>query len=192
MKALLLSACLAWCALLAMAQTDTASTSKQTSYANFAIMLVNPVPGGGSVVLMHKPNNELEFVETNNTKQAMAAGYIPVRAAELGELITTMKDEIARLTAENTRLQGESAEQVSDKPSPETLAATERAIQMRTQAAAEQAAKRQQMIQTWLMLQSVNRTQPYQLPMPVNPNANRLHTNCTTTQVGNTLSTSCN
>jgi hypothetical protein len=33
--------------------------------------------------------------------------------------------------------------------------------------------------------------QPYQLPPPVNPNANRLKTNCTEQTVGNTTYTRC-
>jgi len=175
----------------APAQPPAAQAQQPPSYANYSIMLVGP-PGGIAVVLMHNPKNELEFVEVNNTKQALSAGYVPVRAAELGEFISALKEENARLSAENTRLQTEPAKQNVDKPSPETLAATDMAIQRRAQDAAQQQAHRQQMIQTWLMLQNMNRPQPYQLPMPVNPNTNRLRTNCTSTQLGNTVNTNCN
>jgi hypothetical protein len=37
-----------------------------------------------------------------------------------------------------------------------------------------------------------NRIQPYQLPMPVNPNANRVQANCTTYRLGNITHTNCN
>jgi len=151
MKAVILFACLCTTAL---AQTDPAQPSQPPSYANFSIMLVNPALGGGAVVLMHNPKNELEFVETNNTQKAMSAGYVPVRAAELGEFISALKEDNARLAAENTRLQNEPPKQVSSASSQAELDA-----QPRAQVAAEKSAKRQQMIQTWLMLQGMNRTQ---------------------------------
>jgi len=67
-------------------------------------MLVSPVLNGGAVVLMDSPKNELEFVPVNGTKQAMDAGYVPVRAVELGEFIAALKEANAQLTAENARL----------------------------------------------------------------------------------------
>src|ERR1700758_3101710 len=85
-------------------QPPAAQAQQPPSYASYSIMLVGP-PGGIAVVLMHNPKNELEFVEVNNTKQALSVGYVPVRAAELGEFISSLKEENARLAAENTRLQ---------------------------------------------------------------------------------------
>jgi hypothetical protein len=55
---------------------------------------------------------------------------------------------------------------------------------------AEANARRQQMLLTWMAMQRSNR--PYQLPMPANPNANRLQTNCTTYRLGDMTHTSCN
>jgi hypothetical protein len=60
-------------------QPPTAQT-QPPSYANYSLMLVSPVVGGGAVALMHNPKNELEFVDVNRTKDAFAAGYVPVRA----------------------------------------------------------------------------------------------------------------
>jgi hypothetical protein len=120
-------------------------------------MLVTPARGGGAVVLMHNPQNELEFIETSDTQKAMATGYVPVRAAELGEFMSTMKDEVARLTSENARLQSDTANQAPLPIVADVLAQT------RANQAAEKAAKRQQMIQTWLMLQNMNRPQTLNL-----------------------------
>ena len=80
-------------------------------------------------------------------------------------------------------------------PSPTLYSRDELEAQRRAQVETEKAARRQQMIQTWMMLQNMNRPQPYQLPMPVpmpvNPNANRLQTNCTTNRIGDTSYTDC-
>jgi hypothetical protein len=119
-------------------------------------MLVNPA--GGAVVLMHSPNNQLEFVDVNNTQKAFSAGYVPVRAAELAELISSLKEESARLGAENTRLRIEVAKQVPIVPTPSR---TDLEAQQRAQAEADRAAQRQRLIQTWLMLQNMNRPQTF-------------------------------
>ncbi len=52
--------------------------------------------------------------------------------------------------------------------------------------------RRQQTLQMWLMLQTSNRQQSYQLPMPINRNANRLQTNCTTYKLGDMTHITCN
>src|ERR1700758_4699271 len=111
---------------------------------------------GIAVVLMHNPKNELEFVEVNNTKQALSAGYVPVRAAELGEFISSLKEENAWLAAENTQLQqSEQAKEVAAAPTSSTPSQAELEAQRRAQIEAQKAARRQQMIQTWMMLQNM-------------------------------------
>jgi hypothetical protein len=171
-------------------QPPASQTPQQPSYANYSIMLVNPA--GGAVVLMHNPKNELELVEVNNTKQAFSVGYVPVRAVELADLIAALRDENARLADENSRLRALQARQDSAVTSS-VPSSTDAAAQQRAQTEAQKAARRQQLIQTWMMLQmSRPQTQPYQLPMPVNPNTNRLQTNCTTSTYGNTAYTNCN
>jgi hypothetical protein len=229
MKALVLSACLLACAV-SMAQSPEATKADPPSFANYTIMLVNPVAGAGAVVLMHNPKNELEFVDVAKIQAALTGGYVPVRAAELGQFIASMKEEISRLSTENARLQNAQqnsptlavqetglnetnchtydwlknatvdqlktcaalypASNVGAPPSPSPA---ELAAQRDAQLAADRAARRQQIIQSWLMLQNMNRpAQPYQLPMPVNPNANRLQTNCTMSTIGNVATTNCN
>jgi len=172
-------------------QLPPAQTQQPPSYANYSIMLVSPTVG--AVVLMHNPTGQLEYVDVNNTKQAFAAGYVPARVSEIAELIGSLKEEIDRLTAENRNLR---TEQVKMQPPPQTNAFPAQAqieTQRRAEAEAQKAARRQQLLQTWMMLQGMNRSQaqPYQLPMPMNPNANRLQTNCTTTHVGDTAYTDC-
>lgn len=170
----------------------SAEAPRPPSYANYSIMLVSRRVGGCAVTLMHNPKNELEFVDVNRSKDAFAAGYVPVRAVELAEFIGSLKEEVARLTADNGRLQNDQAKQAGTAP----ITSAELAAQQRAQAEEEKAARRRQMIQAWMML-NMNRPQvsPYQLPAPVvpmNPNANRLQTNCTTQTIGGTSVTNCN
>jgi hypothetical protein len=144
--------CLLGCTVPAFAQAPP-------SYANYSIMLVNSAPGGGAVVLMHTPSNGLEFVPVGNTKTAMDAGDVPVRAAELGEFIAAMKEENARLIAENSQLKGAGTPVAAPtQPSQADIEA-----QQEAQAAAEKAARRRQMIQAWMMLQNMNRPQTFNL-----------------------------
>jgi hypothetical protein len=118
-------------------------------------MLVNPVAGGGAVVLMHNPKNELEFVAVNGTKRAFDAGYVSVRAVELGELISALKEENARLATENAQLRNERPKQAS---TPAPLPPTRFEIE-----AEQKAARRKQLIQNWLTMQNMNRPQTLNL-----------------------------
>lgn len=137
--------------------SPAAQSQQPPSYANFSIMLVNPA--GGAVVLMHNPKNELEFVDVKNAQQAFSAGYVPVRAAELGELISSLRDENTRLAAENTNLRIQVARLVPAEPASPTASKAEIEAQQRQQIEAQKAARRQQLIQSWLMLQNMNRPQ---------------------------------
>ncbi|QNI31974.1 hypothetical protein H7849_23660 [Alloacidobacterium dinghuense] len=133
-------------------QSPAAQTPQPPSYANYSIMLVNPAPGGGAVVLMHNPSNSLEYVPVGDTRDALAKGYVAVRAVELDELIGALREENTRLVVENNRLQNASRSAV---PSQADLAAQQNAF------------KRQQMIQTWLTLQNMNRPQTQNLNVTV-------------------------
>jgi len=157
MKSFFTYLCAALLCASALAQTET-KPSESPSYSNYSIMLVNPVPSGGAVVLMHNPKNGIEFIPVNNTKSALDAGYVAVRAAELAEFISALKEENARLTAENVRLLSESPKESTATQSQADLVYQQR-VRAAQQAAAEKAAKREQMIQTWLMLQNMNRSQ---------------------------------
>jgi hypothetical protein len=191
MKTLVLSAYLLFCTASFAQHATPAQTPQPPSYANYSIMLMSPVSGAGAVVLMHNAKNGLEFVDATKIQAALTSGYVPVRAAEITESIGYLRAEIERLTAENARLQGQQPRQAS-APGPSLLSPEEQDARRRAQAASEQVTRRQQLIQAFLMMQNANRPQPYQLPMPVNPNANRLQTNCTTSTIGNVATTNCN
>ena len=152
-----------WCLLLisgvALAQSaESTQPSQPPSYANYSIMLVNPT--GGGVVLMHNPQNALEYVDVSKTKEAFSAGYVPARAGEIADLITALKEEIARLTAENTRLQNGQPTQIVVVPTTQVPSQAE--IEAR-----ERALKRQQLINAWMTLQNMNRPQTQNLNVNV-------------------------
>jgi DNA repair exonuclease SbcCD ATPase subunit len=122
-------------------------------------MLVNPA--GGAVVLMHSPKNQLEFVDVTRTNDALAAGYVPLRTAEISELITGLNEEVIRLRAENERLRQVQA-RVDMQPSYRSQAVAP-TVDLAAQAAAERAQRRQQLLQAWIMLQNMNRSQTINL-----------------------------
>jgi len=186
LKTLVLLVGLAGCAAGAQTPEPPQAAPQPPNYSNFSILLVNPA--GGAVVLMHNPKNELEYVDVAKSKEAFAAGYVPLRTAEISELIMGLDAEVIRLRAEIERLKQAQAQMsgqpvYAQAPSPVDVAA-----QQRNQAAAERAERRQQLLQAWIMLQSMNRSQPYQLPMP---GAGRLKANCTTNTIGGTSYTNC-
>jgi hypothetical protein len=167
------------------------------TFPNYSIMLVNPA--GGGVVLMHNPKNGMEYVDVAKTQDAFKAGYVPVRVAEIADVINYLRSENERLTAENARVKGSPA-----TPSPVIVIAPQAQPAAPTQAEidaqerAQASARRQQIILSFMMMQNANRPQPYQpqayqLPMmPVNPNPVRAPTNCTTQRIGDTSYTNCN
>lgn len=118
-------------------------------------------PAGGAVVLMHNPSNQLEFVDVKNVQKVLSAGYVAVRAAELGELISTLKQQNSKLETENTRLRIEVAKLVPSTPTGPSQ--TEAEAERRAELDAENTARRQQIIQSWLMRQNMNRTRNYNI-----------------------------
>jgi regulator of replication initiation timing len=146
-------------------QPSATQTQQPTTYPNYSIMLVSPT--GGAVVLMHNPKGELQYVDVNNTKQAFAAGYVPARVSEIAELIGSLKEEIDRLTAENARIRTELVKMQPDAQTNSIPSQAQIEAQLRAQAEAEKAARRQQLLQTWMMLQNMNRPQTQNLNVNV-------------------------
>lgn len=147
-------------------QDHAAQSPPHLSVANYSVMLVNPA-GGSAVVLMYNPNNQLELVNVSKIKDALSAGYVPVRAVEIAELIASLKEDINRLTTENQHLQAEQATQMSN-PSPSAVPSqAERQTQRQTQVETQKAARRQQLIRSWLLLQNMNRPQTHYLNVTV-------------------------
>ena len=197
------------------AQTSTAAKADPSptpaNYANYAIMLLPPQGKGSGVVLMHDPQNGLEYVEISKIKASMDGGYVPVRLAEIAGLIASLQQQVSDLKTENAGLKSADRQKKPDllvlqpqpiTPSHPSLAEIEAERQARSQELLAQAAafreeRREGAIQTFLLMQNMNRPQPYRLPMPVpmpvtNPSAGRLQTNCTTNRIGNTSFTNCN
>jgi hypothetical protein len=166
MKAFALSVFVMLCAASPAQQGNTAQAPQPPSYANYSIMLVSPVSGAGAVVLMHNAKNGLEFVDATKIQAALTSGYVPVRTAEITESIGYLRAENERLTAENARLQGQQPRQTST-PGPSLLSPEELDAQRRAQAASEQMARRQQLIQAFLMMQTGSRPQTQNLNVTV-------------------------
>jgi uncharacterized small protein (DUF1192 family) len=134
------------------APASDASTTQPASYANYSIMLANPAPGGGAVVLMHNPKNAIEFVPVNSTKQAFDAEYVAVRAGELDALIGALRDENARLSAEVDRLHAQAPAAQVVAIAPAAPSQGEIAERQSEAMETERAVRRQQLIQAWSML----------------------------------------
>jgi len=149
-------------------QPPAAQAQQPPSYANYSIMLVNPVANAGGVVLMHTPKNSLEYVDVKQIQTALNNGYVPVRSAEIIDAINYLHAEIDRLTAENARLKGLPA---TPAPvvviAPQAQPAAPSRAQIEAEQRAEAAARRQQIIQAFLMMQNANRPQTQNLNVNV-------------------------
>jgi hypothetical protein len=128
----------------------------------------------------------LEFVPTSQIKDSIAKGGQPIRLGDLLSVLTGATETINRLQAENARLQAENEKlwKVAMKDAPQPPQPT---------VVVQQAPPQQSPLERYLLLRSLLPTvQPYRLPQPINPNANRLQTNCVTTHLGDTSTTNCN
>ena len=146
-------------------QTPVAEAAQPPSYANYSVMLVNPVVGAGAVVLMHTPKGSLEYVDVKQIQAALNNGYVPVRAAEILDSINYLHAENDRLAAENARLKGSAATGVVVVPQAQPAASSP--AQIAAEQRAEAAARRQQMIQMLMMMQNTNRPQTQNLNVNV-------------------------
>lgn len=179
------------CCLPACAQNpDT------TKYAPRQLLLVDPTPGTEAVLPMLVTVDgaqRLEFVPVHQIKESIDKGGRPVTLADILSILGAATEKVSQLQAENDRLWKVA---MKDAPKPETVIVQQPTqtgpspAEIASQQQVEANARRQQALQTWMMMQG--RNQPYQLPMPVNPNANRLHTNCIANAVGNSVYTNCN
>lgn len=145
-----------------------ARSPQPPSYANYTIMLVSPVTNGGGVVLMHTPKNSIEYVDLRQIQAALNNGYVPVRSAEIIDAINYLHAENDRLTAENARLKGSPATPapvvvIAPQPQPDAPSQAQIEAEQRAQAAA----RRQQIIQSFIMMQNANRPQTQDLNVRV-------------------------
>jgi len=183
------AALLLLCCLPAYTQSPDA-----IKYAPRQILLIDPTPGTEGVAPMMflvDGKTHLEFVPIHNVREALERGGHPIVLADITSALGEATEKINQLQAENDKLwrvamKDSQTVVVQQSPSAQDQLAAQQA------AAAEAAnAKRQRALQMWMVLNS-NRPQPYQLPMPTNPNANRVQTTCTTYKLGDMTHTSCN
>jgi regulator of replication initiation timing len=128
----------------------------------------------------------LEFVLASKIKDSMDKGGQPIRLGDVLSVLGEATETINKLQAENNRLQAENEKlwKVAMKDAPQQEAPTV-VVQ-------QPALQKPSPLDRYMLLRSLLApNQPYRLPPPVNPNANRLKANCTTRMVGNTNYTDC-
>ena len=155
------------CCLPTVAQNPDA-----IKYSPRQVLLVDPTPGTEAVLpimFLADGKQHLEFVPVHGIKEALEKGGHPIALADILSALGEATERINQLQAENEKLwkvamKSESVvvETPPSVPPQPDLAALQRE---------EKNARRQQLLQTWVMMQGMNRSQPYQLPMPVNPSA---------------------
>lgn len=215
MKALLLCVCLLGFSLPAFAQSaDAASSNPQVQLpaaltakleaqhpasvdaAKYNDDPIELVANDGSYVVPLFPANgkaPVEFVSLLQLDEALKRGDKLLLYGDLVVFATAAlkgQQTIDKLQAENAALHAENAKlwKVAMKDAPEQQPPTI-VVQEPQQPIPQQPSRLEQ----YMLLRSlVPASRPYQLPMPVNPNANRIRTNCTANTVGNTTYTNCN
>lgn len=165
--------------LSGMAMAQSADSLK---YAPRAILLISGDKGVEGVMPMVFNTNgqmHLEYVPVSQIKESMDKGGQPIRLGDVLSALREASETINRLQAENDKLW-----KVAMKDSPNQ--------QPPTVIVQQPAPPQPSPLEKYLLLRSLlPQPKPYLLPMPVNPNANRLQTNCTTQTLGNTTTTDC-
>jgi hypothetical protein len=152
-------------------------------------LLVSPELGNEGIVPMlfsTDGQGRLEFVPTSQIKDSLAKGGQPIRLGDLLSVLGGATETINKLQAENARLQAENDKlwKVAMKDAPRQ--------QPPTVIIQQPAPQNPSSSERYMLLRSLLApTHPYQLPPPVNPNANRIQTNCTTRTLGDTSTTDC-
>lgn len=181
MKALVLFVSLLTCVAV------TAQSPEASKYAQHQILLVNPASGTEAVlpmVITVDGAQQLQFVPVSRTKEFLDHGAKPIVLADLLLALSQATEKINQLQAENEKLWKVA---MKDDQKPQTVAAQQQPVQQDNR------------LQRYLLLRSLlpSAPQPYQIPKPVqpvviNPNANRLQTNCIATRVGDSSFMNCN
>lgn len=128
----------------------------------------------------------LEFVPASKIRESIVKGGQPIRLGDVLSVLGDATETINRLQVENNRLQAENEKlwKVATKDAPRE--------QPPTIVVQQPAPPQPSLLERYMLLRSLfPQPQPYRLPMPVNPNANRLQTNCTTRVVGDTRYMDC-
>jgi hypothetical protein len=120
----------------------------------------------------------LNLCQRRASKTPLLMGGKPILFGDLLSVLKEATDKIDQLQTENERLW-----KVAMKDAPP---------QNPTVIVQEPPQQQPSPLERYLLFRSLlAQPKPYQLPMPVNPNANRLQTNCTTRTAGDTSYTDC-
>jgi hypothetical protein len=142
------------------------------------------------------PTGQLGTMPMKDIPAAYKTGYRPFTVANLLALTNSILDDVKNtnrklkelsedydaLVARYNRLAAINSEPAAH---PQTTVQAQPAVD-------EREAMRLMLFQSLVHGSFPAPTRPYQLPMPANPNANRLQTNCTTTTTGAVTNTNCN
>jgi regulator of replication initiation timing len=183
MKAVLLAA------LLIISANAFAQSPEALKYAPRPILLMsgNATEEGVMPMLLTTDGvQHLEFVPISRIKEFAEHGGLPIRLGDVLSALGEATQNISKLQEDNARLQAENERlwKVAMKDAPRPQAPT---------VVVQQAPPAQPSpLEKYMLLRSlIPAAQPYQLPMPVNPNANRVKTTCTSNAIGNTTVTNC-
>jgi hypothetical protein len=139
------------------------------------------------------PTGQLGTMPMKDILVAYKTGYRPFTVANLLALTNYVLDDVKD---KDRKLKELSEDYDALVARYNRLAAVNSAPIIQTQAAApaQPAIDERQAMRLMLFQSLVQRSSPapYQLQMPVNPNANRLKTNCRTTTMGGVTTTDCN
>jgi regulator of replication initiation timing len=181
MKAALLSA------LLLISSSAVAQSPEALKYAPRPILLMGNAGEEGVMPMLLTIDGvqHLEFVPISRIKEFVEHGGMPIRLGDVLSALGEATQNINRLQEDNARLQAENEKlwkvAMKDAPRPQSPAVI-----------VQPAPAQPSPLEKYMLLRSLLPTpQPYQLPMPVNPNANRLKTTCTSNAMGNTTVTDC-
>jgi hypothetical protein len=170
-----------WCVLL-LSGMAIAQSPDALKYAPRPILLITAEKDVEAVMPMVFTTNgqqHLEFVPASQIKESMEKGGQPIRLGDVLSALGQATETINRLQAENDKLW-----KVAMKDAPQQ--------QPPTVVVQQPSPQQPNPLERYMLLRSLlPPPQPYQLPPPVNPNANRLKTNCTEQTVGNTTYTRC-
>jgi hypothetical protein len=159
-----------------------AQSPEAVRYAPRPILLLsgdNNVEAVMPMVLTLDGVQHLEFVPSSRIKEFMDHGGQPIRLGDVLSALGEATETINRLQAENDKL-WKVAMKDAPRQEPPTVVVQQPAPQKPSP------------FERYMLLRSLLApTKPYQLPPPVNPNANRLKTNCTSRPVGDTTYTDC-